>query len=276
MPAPSATSAFLSRAHMSRADLSPEQTAGAIALALVWGLSFMRRTRAVVTGAAPYCQVSGLSVLAALAVFLCTPFAVTLLLRNYAEAASLQLAALCVQAVFLFLLTVCYWPHILGELSWRPVGRGALLWLGAYPWVLLFSMTFALIVQLFGLEGLVSEQNAVDFVLKSRSDPVLLVQTLFTVCLVVPASEEILFRGYIQNYLGSQLPARLAILVSSVIFGICHYSGKQGLSNVEIVGALSVFSVFLGSVYWKERSLLGSIALHGTFNAVSCVGIMFM
>ncbi|MDD3244017.1 MAG: type II CAAX endopeptidase family protein [Eubacteriales bacterium] len=71
--------------------------------------------------------------------------------------------------------------------------------------------------------------------------------------------EEPLFRGIVLRGAGARLPKWPALILTSVLFGLCHFQ-HQSLPTLILVG------LALGLVTWRTGSLWPSIALHGTYN----------
>jgi len=70
--------------------------------------------------------------------------------------------------------------------------------------------------------------------------------------------EELLYRGFMIQYLASFMSVYLAIALAAVIFGLGHsYQGVRGVALTAIVGA------FLGAVYWISGTLFAGMLLHG-------------
>ena len=63
-------------------------------------------------------------------------------------------------------------------------------------------------------------------------------------------------------------------MIASLIFAAFHFSTSQGLNNIELLVSLFVLSCFLGFLYERQESLLASMALHATFNAISILAIL--
>ena len=74
-----------------------------------------------------------------------------------------------------------------------------------------------------------------------------------------PIVEELVFRGLIATRLSRGMPAFAAIAVSALIFGIVHGTLFQGIYT-------ALLGLLLGTVFFREDSLLASIALHFGFN----------
>ena len=86
---------------------------------------------------------------------------------------------------------------------------------------------------------------------------------LFFVC----TAEEILFREIAQKNLGSILKMKhsntLAIIISSVLFGLLHF--KSG--SISIIFA-SIAGLFFAHIYFKTKNVRASIILHFLFNLI--------
>lgn len=89
-----------------------------------------------------------------------------------------------------------------------------------------------------------------------------MINNFFFVCF----AEEVLFRGVIQDKL-SQLryknlpPHLVALVVSSLLFGLAHYKG--GIAYI----ALSTFAgLFYGFAFYRAQKLLASICVHFSLN----------
>lgn len=89
------------------------------------------------------------------------------------------------------------------------------------------------------------------------------------VIFIVPYVEEMLFRGFLQGFLNGLLHPTLAVLCTSAVFALFHYSPLQKSSNFEIMAGLFVFSILASNVRAKEDSIWASIGLHAAFNATS-------
>ncbi|MET3539015.1 CPBP family intramembrane glutamic endopeptidase [Chryseobacterium limigenitum] len=97
-------------------------------------------------------------------------------------------------------------------------------------------------------------------------DPVVMI---ITAVIMAPIFEEIIFRGIIQKGLMNKgVEPWKAILLSSIIFGIVHANPWQ------FVGAVLLGCV-LGLVYYKTKSLLLPMLLHGFNNLCSSLLITY-
>jgi membrane protease YdiL (CAAX protease family) len=86
-------------------------------------------------------------------------------------------------------------------------------------------------------------------------------------CVVTPMLEELFFRGYCQTRLEEDFGGMGAIVIVSLfmILGHKQYHHLNVLSIGTIaVGGLAVFG--MGWVYWRTRSLLPAMVLHGAIN----------
>jgi len=143
----------------------------------------------------------------------------------------------------------------------------------AYPVVALYSSFAATLIGAV-LEYEPVDQVAVQHMKGLMEYPLLFSGMVFCVIFLVPAIEELLFRGYLQSWLRGRLGSGRALFLTSLIFALFHYSSGQGLSNLEVVSTLFLFSCYLGLLYEKRRSLIAPLALHSTFNAASILLIL--
>lgn len=149
-------------------------------------------------------------------------------------------------------------------------------WLIFYPLILLYSQAVAIAVLLIFQEPAI-DQVAVRHIKNVMSHPPLAGTTVLEVVLLVPLMEEFLFRGLLQNWLKSKLPhAAYAVFLTSLLFALFHFSGSQGVTNIELLSTLFVLSCFLGYIYEKRRSLWTPVALHGIFNLLSIIFIFMV
>jgi len=93
--------------------------------------------------------------------------------------------------------------------------------------------------------------------------------------------EEILFRGLIQNSLKTRYSAKIAILVSAILFGVWHagwplLNASPGESVFTAVSMMVFFTTILGllfGIYYERfssgKSLMGLVIAHTIFNYVS-------
>lgn len=86
--------------------------------------------------------------------------------------------------------------------------------------------------------------------------------------------EEMIFRGLLFNAM-AESGIRSAIIVSSVTFGIGHIvnlingSGAELLPNIlQVIYAIAIGFAFV-MIYYKTKSLIACIVIHGVFNSLS-------
>lgn len=152
--------------------------------------------------------------------------------------------------------------------SFPAMVKGALSWFIAYPQMMLITIVLNyILMEVFNLE--VEEQSSVLELKSAKSHPPLFLLMMLTITLIVPLCEEILFRGYLQNFLKRFLPKEPAIAITSLVFALFHFSDSQSAGNWVILPSLFFFSLYLGFVYEKWGSLSASYGLHAFFNGVS-------
>jgi membrane protease YdiL (CAAX protease family) len=188
--------------------------------------------------------------------------------------ATLTVVATLALLLYTLLLAPSKKEQVLGKrfFKWDTFSRNALF--GFFSWFLLIPLTFftaqivAVVVRTY-FNPVQVDQVAVSVVKNSLKDPTLFTSIALSMSILVPVSEELLFRGFLQTWLRQHLRFNGALTITSVVFALCHYSPEQGVTNIELLTTLFVVSCFLGFVYEKRRSLWASIALHATFNAAT-------
>lgn len=88
--------------------------------------------------------------------------------------------------------------------------------------------------------------------------------TLLCVGILIPISEEILYRGILLNKLRNGFTISIAIIIQGILFGISHMNFIQGI-YAFIIGA------FFGYIVIWTGSLLSSIIMHIVVNSMSVI-----
>jgi membrane protease YdiL (CAAX protease family) len=74
---------------------------------------------------------------------------------------------------------------------------------------------------------------------------------------IVAFAEEVIFRGVIQRQLTTIIPPKLVIIISSIIFGIMHYTG-----GVDLIFLASIAGLFYGYTYLKTNRIIFPMIVH--------------
>lgn len=148
------------------------------------------------------------------------------------------------------------------------LGFGLLTWLFSYPFVVAIGQLAGIITTLFGL-GEHTEQVAVKHLRETMQFPSLFALTVFSIIILVPLAEEVLFRGFFQKWLIQKKGRWKGIIWTSIVFACFHFSLSQKWDNFELLLSLFVLSSFLGYIYEKQGTLWAPIGLHMTFNTFS-------
>jgi uncharacterized protein len=153
------------------------------------------------------------------------------------------------------------------------VKMGIIGWFISFPLVMAFNQIISILVLLIFKQSMV-DQSAVRHLRGLLEHPFLFSLTTLEIVTLVPFTEELLFRGFLQSWLKRKLnSATIAIIFSSIVFALFHFSISQGISNIELLSALFLLSCFLGFLYEKQRSLWATVSMHAFFNLISVVMI---
>lgn len=162
--------------------------------------------------------------------------------------------------------------HIDPRMQW---GSGLLSWsrlIGLVVWIYLVVMGLLLPVS-WTVDQLAARfhwdttpQYAVELLLHS-DNPWTLGWLLFLAVVLAPASEEILFRGFLHPYLKSHLPTGVAWVLTAVIFAAIHF-------HIMTFPQLLVLGLVLGATYEITGSLSLCVGVHVCFNLVSAGALL--
>lgn len=148
-------------------------------------------------------------------------------------------------------------------------------WILSYPLVVVISQLVAMLVAYF-YQNVEPQQVAVQLIKDATVSKPLFICMALLVIFIVPLIEELLFRGFLQNWLKRFFHPMAAIVLTSGIFAVFHFSPQQGMGNIELLTALFVLSCFLGFIYERQKSIWAPISLHAIFNAVSILLILLV
>ena len=94
-------------------------------------------------------------------------------------------------------------------------------------------------------------------------NPLSMALLLFTIVLLAPIGEEVIFRGFLQKYLEDVWgDVTRAILFSSLFFAVIHFN-PYWMIQIYLLG------VILGYLAWYTNSIIPSIIFHIIINATS-------
>ena len=95
------------------------------------------------------------------------------------------------------------------------------------------------------------------------------IQLFVVLGVVVPLTEEIIYRGIVFNRIKRYLDINKAIFISALLFGIFHFNLMQGVYAFTI-------GVIIGCLYHKFDNILAPISLHMAVNQLTvifkCIG----
>lgn len=147
-------------------------------------------------------------------------------------------------------------------------------WILSYPLVIAIGQVIAILLMLV-YQNVEPEQVAVKQIKSAATSTTLLIVLSLCVIILVPFIEELLFRGFLQNWIKKYMSPFKAVLLTSCIFALFHFSPSQGMGNIELLVSLFVLSCFLGYIYERQKSLWAPVCMHTLFNAVSIFLIFY-
>lgn len=152
---------------------------------------------------------------------------------------------------------------------------GVLAWFVAFPLASTVGLLMELIVVTLFQPGDV-DQVAVAHFKMTFGNPLQFWMAALGIITAVPAAEELIFRGFMQTWFKQKVGRGGAIVATSLIFAVFHYSSLHGWHNLELLPALFLLSCFLGHLFERQQNLWAPIGLHMVFNFVSVCLITFV
>jgi membrane protease YdiL (CAAX protease family) len=134
------------------------------------------------------------------------------------------------------------------------------------------NMCVAIFIQtmLFPLDSLLNVVNSIPLplldVVTGTNDPLLFIFEMFSAIIIAPISEELFFRGVLFNRLKIRKGFVFGLVVSSVIFGLCHLNYPDHISHVIYT---CIMGMTLCILYSRTDNLLLNMVVHSAYNLLS-------
>lgn len=123
--------------------------------------------------------------------------------------------------------------------------------------------------------GYVGPEQLIIKILKGMlNTPLLFSITAFAIVFFIPFVEEVLFRGFLHNWLKQKGGKKLAYILSALIFSLFHYEYSLGIGNLEILVTLFFIGLFLSHLKEKKQTLWAPVGLHAAINALSIIALL--
>lgn len=94
------------------------------------------------------------------------------------------------------------------------------------------------------------------------------INLLLVTGVLAPILEETVFRGFLLTSLTKHMSVPAAVVWSSLLFAICHFSEKDFLQ-------LFALGMVMGFAYCRSRNLLTSMLIHGAWNS-TVLGVVYV
>jgi membrane protease YdiL (CAAX protease family) len=119
--------------------------------------------------------------------------------------------------------------------------------------IIMYSI-FLIITTFLNIEP---ESNQLIELTKSNLNINIIIVLLFSISIIAPITEEIIFRGLIQEYLLDSYNYITAIIITSILFTILHING---------LFLIFIISIILGYYKYKTENILVPIGIHFLYN----------
>ncbi len=181
-----------------------------------------------------------------------------------------------VYALTLLLAIGVPWKLLGQKLTWQDIGLGQRLpaWrdIGLAPIVFVASLIASGIVMYLAsvlIPGLdISAEQQIGF--ESLAQRYELQLAFFTLVVLAPVCEELLFRGYLYGRVRQYYNAFWTIALTSFVFGLMHvYAGPDTPLQWNVMIGTTVLAVFIGAVREYTGSVWAGILVHMLKNGVA-------
>ena len=148
---------------------------------------------------------------------------------------------------------------------------GVVTFLVALPLVDGTSFAWEYLLEKAGLPA--EKQDMVD-ILQNTGSPWVKLSLVLIATLLVPVTEEVLFRGGLFRYFRTRIPRSAAIAATSLLFGALHVSWGDHLGGLSSLAPLTVLAVVFCLAYERTGSIGTTIVAHALFNLNTFVMIV--
>ena len=134
------------------------------------------------------------------------------------------------------------------------------------------NMFVAIFIQtmFFPLDSLLNMVNSISLplldVVTGTNDPLIFIFEMFSAIIIAPISEELFFRGVLFNRLKIRKGFVFGLVVSSVIFGLCHFNYPDHFSHIIYT---CIMGMTLCILYSRTDNLLLNMVVHSAYNLLS-------
>lgn len=208
------------------------------------------------------------AVLAVVASFLLTLFLGFFIITLFGEGLFMVLGELLIAAVpfcYMVYKGVDIKKYIGLEINFKTLALGVAV--GAL--LLLFDIFISnVLITLLGPSEAVEQSNRRVVEMSSSMEGLILIITTLTLAGIC---EEFTFRGFLQNAIGRKYSSGVALLASSLAFGLVHF-------DPQMVYTISAFllGLVLGYIYHRWRSYTISATAHATLNLIVLALAIFL
>ena len=134
------------------------------------------------------------------------------------------------------------------------------------------NMFIAIFIQnmFFPLDSALGMINSISLPLmdvsSGSSNPLVFLVEMFSAIIIAPISEELFFRGVLFNRLKISRGFVFGLVVSSVIFGLCHFNYPDHISHILYT---CIMGMSLCILYSRTDNLLLNMVVHSVYNLTS-------
>jgi len=178
-----------------------------------------------------------------------------------------EIAIAISQILFLALFLILIW-NSMGLDHASSLFKIDTAWL-VIAWLILIVMSIDLVINssvfaLIEISGMEFEEESYWVDPESVNNAIIYSLAVVNLVILAPILEEVIFRGYVLDTCRGFLQEREAVIISSCIFGLIHYSyGPIGIVLISLGGGLYAW------IRLRTNSLIPAIICHSIWNGIS-------
>jgi len=95
-----------------------------------------------------------------------------------------------------------------------------------------------------------------------------MIPTWIYIFIFIAVPEELFFRAWVQNLLERRVGRRMALAITSVLFGLSHFNKRSAHFNWRYVILASIAGIFYGRAWRERRRVPASAITHASVDAI--------
>ena len=102
----------------------------------------------------------------------------------------------------------------------------------------------------------------------ARTPGLTMIPTWIYIFIFIAVPEELFFRAWVQNLLERRVGRRIALIVTSALFGLSHFNKRSAHFNWRYVLLATLAGIFYGRAWREQRRVPASAITHASVDAI--------